>query len=174
MCGLFGAFSSVLTPNEKKVVQSMAYFSSVRGVDSTGMVYISNRGNKVEPLIHKATVNPVTYMNLPEVEEGILNQPLRLIIGHNRAATIGSINYANSQPIFDGGIFGTHNGTISTMGDYKSDISDSRMLYSMISRCGIERTLREVEAKGHPSYALVWYDSEERTLNMVRNDRRPL
>ena len=167
MCGLFGGLSTFLSQNELEGVVSLGVVSSLRGVDSTGIACI--KSNKV--VVQKDLWSASEFFGLKSVRQAINHGTTSLVIGHCRAATLGSITVENAQPIENRNIVGVHNGTIPGLYDKDKDLSDSNVLYKILSERGLEEALK-VANKG--AYALVWYDAKQKTLNMIRNASRPL
>lgn len=68
---------------------------------------------------------------------------------------------------------GVHNGTLKNkykLPRHTEFDTDSEALYSYINTSGVHEAIKEVDG----AYALVWYNKEEDTLNMLRNKERPL
>lgn len=103
------------------------------------------------------------------------------ILGHNRSMTEGGLTVKNCHPFYhtgaySNGILGMHNGTIT----YESKLrmkdssfgTDSECIIKNIAEEGPEATLAKIG--GTSSYTLVWYDVKDHSINMTRNEKRPL
>jgi len=97
------------------------------------------------------------------------------MMGHARAATVGSINEHNAHPIKEGPIIGCHNGTIWKWGPTKAEesiSSDSRVLFRKMTEGSLQETLED--AGDLAAYALSWINLNTMTFNLLRNSKRPL
>ena len=94
-------------------------------------------------------------------------------MGHNRAATRGTIIDENAHPFWvDDKIVLVHNG--SYKGCHKSlkdtQVDSEAIAHTIAEQKTLEAALKKINA----AYVLVWYNTEEHTLNFVRNSERPL
>ena len=98
------------------------------------------------------------------------------LMGHSRLATAGKVNVQNAHPMnIQGKIIGMHNGTVNKhRPDYKNldEMTDSLLLYESILAKGLYPTLANLYVKD--AYALTFYDTRDGTVNIIRNDERPL
>lgn len=168
MCGLVGA-AGQLIPKDDNVIRTLLVLDTLRGVDSTGLSVISRDGDvkTVKALGHAFNlIESAAY-------DKALTGANKCFIGHNRYATQGKISTRNAHPYEYGKVVGAHNGTIKNKygleDGYKFDV-DSQALINHISVKGIESAVSIVDG----AYALTWYDTEEDTLNFIRNSERPL
>jgi hypothetical protein len=96
----------------------------------------------------------------------------RILVGHNRKATQGSINSINAHPFHSGNIVLVHNGTLR--GDHKKDYApvdvDSHALAIAFDEQGAENVIPKING----AFALIWWDVSKNRLFAVRNDERPL
>lgn len=95
-------------------------------------------------------------------------------VGHNRSATIGENTTNNAHPFQHSNIVGVHNGTIRnkwelTDSGYKFQV-DSDALFNGIKLHGAKETLAKVDG----AYSIVYFDSDDATINFARNDQRPM
>jgi hypothetical protein len=176
LCGLFGVISDKpLSVPERENVQMLGMMSSLRGIDSTGLMTAYTRKNKTKYHLNRAVGNPVNFLTDPRIC-GIVNTTTPfLMMGHARAATVGTINEHNAHPIKEGPIIGCHNGTIWKYGPTKAEedtSSDSRVLFRKIADHGLQDTLND--AGDLAAYALSWLNLNSMTFNLIRNDKRPL
>jgi len=169
MCGIIGA-AGLITTKEEKAVKDMLIFDEIRGVDSVGLAGVNRHTKKVT--IEKSLLAAYDFVTIGKVQP-IFSQVLKCLIGHNRAATKGTIIEENAHPFQHGHITGVHNGTLTAqhlLADYKKFDVDSSNIYHHMSIHGVEDTWKNLCGAA----ALVWYDENEDTLNMLRNDKRPL
>lgn len=171
--------SGYLSVNEVDAIRALGAVSVVRGDHSTGvgMAYKLRRKKGNGPSIFsvlKDTIDPYGMLYHPDFNKflGSIASP-QCIIGHCRQATVGSITVENAHPYEFENIIGAHNGTISKFSNKDKETTDSYHLYSLINEHGIETTIKEhMPVEG--AYALTWFDKKANTLNMLRNNMRPL
>jgi hypothetical protein len=99
------------------------------------------------------------------------------MVGHNRAATAGAVTTENAHPFQEGPITMVHNGSLfNTQGLPNPQHTldgvqvDSHVICHNLARHGVEEVVRNIDG----SFTLVWHDSRDDTLNIVRNTERPL
>lgn len=168
MCGIVGAVGDI-DGKIDKVFKDLLQMDVLRGPHSTGVVAVANNDD-------------VSYVKSVGVPQDLfdrksfdtLMRPMKkVLIGHNRWATMGKVNSTNAHPFQHGLITGVHNGTLknqSLLPDYKDFEVDSDNIYHAISEVGIFDTVERL----HGAYALVYFDEADKTINFVRNDERPL
>ena len=184
MCGLVGAVSSILSAGEQDVFRLMFHFDIVRGEDASGVFIRGTKGNKKEMVIAKTVGLPYAlYSRYPYLfsESGKVNsevfKSVQMMLGHNRAKTIGENNASNAHPFHHGNIVGFHNGTctgVSSLPEIPGgsfDKTDSERIFYALST---GMSLQAIVDKIHGPMALVWYDAEKKKLNMFRNKERSL
>jgi predicted glutamine amidotransferase len=177
--------SSIIGVQEIDAFKWMLLFDTLRGEDATG-VYIFGKSKKEHcglGVLAKAVGRPEElYRKYPAIfnANGVVNRDLfssiNLIMGHNRAKTIGSNVPSNAHPFVCGNIVGTHNGTIATGLDSlpklaRKDSTDSEAIFNAMDK-GAE--FEEVLDKLTGAAAMVWFDKKHRTLNLYRNSERTL
>lgn len=180
MCGIVGVFGN-LFEGDKKAFRDMLLMDVVRGQDSTGVLNIPC-SQAVYPKIYKEVGHPInlwddyvaTKANQDAFDRrGIFRGQSKGLLGHNRAATVGSVTVKNAHPFNFDHIYGVHNGslwsTFGLEGDKVHDV-DSMCIFDHIAAKGIDDAWKEIWG----AVALVWWDEKERLLNFIRNDERPL
>ena len=159
-----------------KVFREMLIADTIRGDDSTGMCSLVG---KKKLTIFKEPYDGVTFVYqrpfISNIEKNKGNH--KFLLGHNRAATVGSIDKDSAHPFLFSGLCGVHNGTIYDFGKWENkDLDmhnykvDSQQLYYLINKYGLKETLDEVNG----AYALSYYDIKNKSMNFVRNSERPL
>jgi len=176
MCGIVALITNYkngFDSDEVKAFGEMLYVNALRGTDSTGIFYVTN---KREVQIHKDITESSKFLDSKEWEtsKGELYSSGSLIVGHCRAKTRGANTDENAHPFnVDNKIVLVHNGTY--VGDHKhlKNVEvDSHAIAHVIAEAGedVEAALQKINA----AYALVWYNNETKTLNAIRNKERPL
>lgn len=172
MCGHVG-IAGKLEYKDEAVFKRLLIYDYWRGPDSTGAAFVRNNG---EIKIAKLASNPIDLFDMTAFKGGLSGTNSRVFMGHNRLATKGVVNNVNAHPYQFGHITGCHNGTLTPASwaslekalDEKFDV-DSQAVIASIAAFGIEATVKEMDG----AWALVWFDSQQGTLNFLRNKERP-
>jgi len=175
MCGLFGVIGQKIVPYEIKIIEKMSYLTCFRGIDSTGVFTIHDDPNfkHHNPVILKNAVTPPEFIHGAAFQKHVrtAKNDLKVVAGHSRAATYGSVVASNAHPFRKDHITGMHNGSIPQFVRWNDDTTDSEYLFELMAESGPQAVVDE--ARGG-AYALVWHDSSNNTLNFLRNPDRPL
>ena len=148
----------------------MLMMDQVRGEHSTGIAVV-NRGDTA-PRIAKAVGGATELFGLKAYDKALAGVN-RVMIGHNRYATVGAITAANAHPFTRGAVTGVHNGSLqgySNLEGYGEFAVDSEILYNHISEYGLADALENT----YGAMALYWWNAQTRTVNIYRNEERPL
>lgn len=179
MCGIFGLadyHKNGVNTWDYDLFFEMMYAGALRGMHGTGALAVDKKGNSITSKIggppHQL-VNTPQYMDL---ERFVKDRDTRFLLGHNRYATRGKRVTAHTHPFRHGKIILVHNGTLDSYKHYpdhpefgKFDVDSEHMAYS-IDKIGIDATISETLG----AWAIVYFDRTEKTLNILRNDQRPL
>ncbi len=174
MCGIVGCAGN-LAQAEKKMFRDMLLFDVVRGQDSTGVVGV-NYSSPSSVSVAKDVGHPLNLWDIPATQSlfdarGVYKAGAKVLIGHNRAATVGSVTVDNAHPFNFGDIYGVHNGSLWDTNDLEGNFDvDSKEVFYTIHKKGIEHTWANLNGAA----ALVWWDKGEERLNLIRNKERPL
>jgi predicted glutamine amidotransferase len=180
MCGLVGYIVTTdkLTPAESekyaRFFRKGLYLDTVRGFDSTGVARI-NEDFMVGS--YKKAMPGYDYLEHNVAQQFMYSdlEQVKCMLGHNRAATQGKVNALNAHPFTHGHITMMHNGTLTSsygVGS-KFDVDSENICYSL-SLCDSEQETKDLLEKLDGAYALVWYNSKDKTVNFARNEERPL
>lgn len=173
MCGIVGVIAkspSGFYSAQCDIFEQLLYADTVRGEDSTGVFGVTKNGN-ISSL--KSAQPGYDFIRTDEFRSwrGNMLQRYTVAIGHNRKATKGEIKGENAHPFQEGHIIGVHNGT--TWGHNPSDKYevDSHAIFAQMAKSNNEiETLSSING----AFALVWYNKNDKTLNLCRNSMRPL
>ena len=162
MCGHVGVYGKLPSINNKTLMAFMLLLDSTRGTDGTG---IYSNGE-----VHKTVGNVYNLIESREWEKAVMESDLML--GHNRASSVGKNSTRNTHPFRFGDIVGAHNGTLikSYLKESADFDVDSECLYYNISKHGIKETAKDMSG----SWSLVWYNEKEKVLRFLRNKERPM
>jgi hypothetical protein len=183
MCGIVG----FITNESKKGETDRARFlkqgliiDTLRGDDSTGVFGVGH-----EPLFDDGTAywfkqlgGGEGFTDAKEYWENFADvSPYRAVVGHNRAATMGSVDTKSAHPFQEGPITLVHNGTLTStfslpksLGMLKDVQVDSHAICHNLVEHDVEEVVRSLQG----AFALVWHDARDNSVNIIRNDKRPL
>ena len=175
MCGIVGVITAAMNGfahDELQAFKDLLVVDTLRGYDSTGVFGVSNRGNVG---ILKAAITGPQFVNTTEYDNFTkdLYREGQFLVGHNRFATRGSVSDKNAHPFWvDDKIVLVQNGTYKGSHKHHKDTEvDTEAIAHVISEnADVEKALKKINA----AYALVWYNTENHTLHMIRNSERPL
>lgn len=178
MCGLVGFYSTTAaTDSELQLFKNLLLVDQIRGMHATGVAKVKIKENTA--VIHKKALDAVDFLALDETKDFLTKDRGNIYIGHNRYATMGNkADHDNAHPFQQDHITLVHNGSVDSWGLDKlegvDDIDvkvDSHMVCKTIAKHGIKKAVEE-HLSG--AFALVWWDTNERSLNFIRNGDRPL
>lgn len=170
MCGIVGVAGN-LEHKDTDVFRELLHVDYIRGKAATGIGTVApNR----EIEVFKRACDPTELMMFTRFGT-LVTQSKKMLLGHNRAPTIGQNNKFNAHPFEFGKVMGVHNGTLERGClkdlEYPNMFdTDSEQLYCHIERHGIADAIGKVSG----AWSLVYYDGEDNTINFLRNDERPM
>ena len=175
MCGIVGFISSAnygLNAKQADVFETMLFLDTQRGWDSTGSFGVQRNNNVY---IAKDAVHGADFICTKEFTE--LRHKMiasgQFWVGHNRWATRGEVTDKNAHPFWvEDKVVLVQNGTMR--GDHKKhkdvEVDTEALAHVIAENDDISVALNKIDA----SYALVWYNVNDKTLYMIRNTERPL
>ncbi len=179
MCGLVGVYGNI-NETHNKIFRELLYLDVVRGPHSTGVCRVSEGGSAYT---YKTMGKPddmlLSNKDVGNIWNGdhTLKSKTQALIGHNRFATVGAIDLNGAHPFIADHIVGAHNGTLNTfdiyeLDDHKNFQTDSEALFNTVAKRGVEDAWRCLSARS--AAAITFWDTKEKTMNLVRNIERPL
>lgn len=139
---------------------------------STG---IAAKEPKQDVEIRKLAIDPINFLDLSSVKS-MINTRAVALIGHNRHATQGAVNNNNAHPFTHGDITLAHNGTLTNKWQLERDFNapkfdtDSELVCWLIDNYELDAVIPELKG----AFALTWWDDRDQSMNIIRNDERPL
>jgi len=192
MCGISGYITTdrLTGGNHRKGYMEDALVTGMlRGFDSSGTFAVPFDNKRNVKILHSTgtgvdLVASTEYNKMFGALVDIENH--RIMVGHNRAATRGSVALSNTHPFNVGAVTLVHNGTLHRWDNLPltmASINEARPKKS--PPCAVDSHVvahnmnhftdpRECIALLDGAFALVWHDSRTRLLHVIRNDNRPL
>lgn len=180
MCGIYG-IAGALGFRDDKTMQRLLLHGIFRGIDATGLAAVRGNGDVLHDKINS---HPLDLFVRPAFKKALNGNESQLYIGHNRLATRGENTSANAHPFEFDTLIGVHNGTLESRCKYRLEKElgikhpvDSYILYAAIDKFGVKDAMSLVEkgsSQDAGAWSLVWYDKTDHTLNMLRNEWRPM
>jgi len=175
MCGIVGVISDsagIQSQDKKKFLIQALQVDSLRGEDSTGLFTVNDKGHCDMFKSNMTGWDFVQHAKTQKILSYVYDK--RVMIGHNRWATRGAINATNAHPFHHGKIVGVHNGSLNNHRNLLPDGEmfdvDSDAVFHSINEIGVEETVTKMNG----AYAIIYFDTEAKTLNLFRNEERPL
>jgi len=176
MCGIVGYISlkdDMFIKEKQHFMHFALTLDSLRGYDSTGIITVNKRFQ-----VHnqRSLMPGDKYVHSKHYRKNVLDSWAK--IGHNRAATRGSIKLQNTHPFKFGPVSLVHNGTLAYKGsslptfDQKFEV-DSMQIAHALSVAEVNE-VKDVLEKVDGSFAIVWADQRDESINMARNMDRPM
>lgn len=176
MCGLVMLITKSkngFTQDQQSIFNSLFYLSGgFRGSDGAGAFVVDNVGN-VKMAKDACVVHDFLRTKEYDKLETSAYRDGWAMVGHNRAATRGTISDANSHPfVIDDKLVLVHNGTFNGSHHHikATDVDSEAIGHALLEEPDVATALKQINA----AYALMWYDVENRALKIIRNDARPL
>lgn len=178
MCGIYGYVGRVKPGMERVVailIEELAISTEVRGIDSAGFFMVDENQN----FWMKQAIRPRKFIKNVDIE-ALVYGGAYIFVGHNRAASIGTVNNDNAHP-FDGRRFTmVHNGTVRNA---RLLAKKHKVIKKMEGTTDSEVILRCIDKKGKitkqflaklNTYSIVILDKVTEILYFARDNSRPM
>lgn len=187
MCGIVGFITTEKhkgASDRRKFLENALVAGTVRGDDSTGIFLVKHEMKEQETAdwykIAGDGYSMLTAKQYQDLTTYTAITGMRAVIGHNRAATVGSVTADNAHPFQEGPITLVHNGTLhSTYGLGKSlhqlkdqgvEVDSHAICHNLAEAANPKDVIEKLDG----AFTLVWHDARNNTINMVRNEKRPI
>lgn len=175
MCGIVGFATNKPRAGLKDFMAQGLIVDSLRGMCGTG-IYAYDTKDK-EAWVWKRALSGYDFVNTLQFSQFADKANfLPLVIGHNRASTIGAAKDANCHPFVYDHIGLVHNGTLRNYHtlvkgyqEFNHPVDSAYAAYAM-AKYGVVETLEKIEG----AFVFVWHDMKENTLNIARNSMRDI
>lgn len=176
MCGIVGVLSSEMNTHNHpygKFFKQALFTDTLRGVDSTGVMLLDGK-KQTRPEVWKKALAAYDFLQLARTNT-LLRDTLdyNVMIGHNRAATRGSIDHHTAHPFQFGDITLVHNGTLhnhrSLAGCSKYEVDSEAVAHSFHEN-GVEETIKKLDG----AFTFIWHDQQDQSVSIIRNEERPI
>jgi hypothetical protein len=179
MCGIWSILSKNKTgmfPSEQKLIKPLMLLTSLRGEHSTGIFNVTNRfkENRLYYTQMKEVGNPFRLIyekGFQDIVDPDVDNDLLALVGHGRHATKGTINKENAHPFQSKHIVLIHNGTITSGLTVPEKGTDSEEICKYLAT---HDNLQDFIDNVRGAYALIWFNTNDLTINYLRNYQRPL
>lgn len=182
MCGIVGFITAETTKgavDRMRFMEQALTVGTLRGDHGTGVYYVEHvpPTEDVSASWLKNAVDGYSFVNSADFQKLIVKtSDYKYMVGHNRAATMGSIDTASAHPFQEGSITLVHNGTLRSM--HQMPLTQQKVPGVNVDSHVITHNLAIHPAKDvleslDGAFTLVWHDARDDSLNVARNSERP-
>ncbi len=176
MCGIVGlvtSFANGFTNFEIDAVHKMLFLDYFRGKDSTG-VFCVTKDNEV-PWVKMAAPPDIARRaaDYADVFKTAIAKG-KILVGHNRKATIGKVTSENAHPFVSDNVIMVHNGSLENHRQYFDTEVDSEALAKLLGQTETVKDVEEIFCDVSGAFSVVWYNVKSGLLHLFRNSQRPL
>jgi hypothetical protein len=179
MCGLSIVLGADLDAADINMFKNMLTVSQLRGADSTGMFQVREPGKNHNPKQSlgtnalKAAVNSTFFLDTKQADKFLQNNiHKRVLVGHARAATVGSISDENAHPFDMDNVIGAVNGTVTKFDipDHLGFETDSEAMLNYIDQNDKLEACATLIGLPRAPFAMIFFDRRDNTLNILRSE----
>lgn len=170
MCGLVGFVNRGIAKEKiNNFITQALITNSLRGTDGSGFLLVEENSDVSmykRPLPGWDLIQLLPTRNILSA----VNPVFGLI--HNRAGTNGGNKVETSHPVSHDHIHLIHNGVVTQLTTLGAswDAHDSTAVATALATKPEKEILETLTG----SYALIWYNAQDKSLNVARNEQRPL
>lgn len=169
MCGLVAILGK---PSYRmgKIFDNLLQVDVIRGPHSTGVCAVTEKNIYLQKTLLAPT--DLIYTTKYQRRISAKRHDISCYIGHNRHATVGKVTKRNAHPFQHGHITMIHNGTLHRHLTYGKETfeTDSESICHYIAKQGPRKMWKQLDGAA----ALMWWDSRDKTLNVLKNSKRSL
>lgn len=193
MCGIVGFITTEtarLERDRSKFMRQSLIIDTLRGDDSTGVFAVGHEQlyDDNSAYWYKQLGAGHDFVESAGYWENLFDtKGYRAVVGHNRAATVGGVTTATAHPFQVGPITLVHNGTLTStyhlpepmssiflpdkqgLDTIKCEVDSHAIAYNLA-----HHDVPDVIAALEGAFTLVWHDARDDSVNIIRNNQRPL
>jgi predicted glutamine amidotransferase len=169
MCGICGVKTKKgqpLTTNQYKRFLQLLVLNEVRGDDSTGVAYVSDK------VRIKKDITPAKKFVVDLIHSKYKLKGTHTLLGHTRFATVGEVTKKNAHPYRIGKVVGVHNGMLNNYKDiYPKAKVDSQGIFKALDS---EPTILNAFEKLQGSFAIAHLNIDDKDKLYLTRSGNPL
>lgn len=175
MCGIIGMMTNkpnTQVADKKSFIKQSIFVDTLRGFHSTGLMMLNQQDKSMDTW--KRAVAGYDAIDMQSFNTHLNRMgSINMFIGHNRSATRGGVNYDNAHPFIQGSIVGVHNGTLISghgLENYRRFGTDSEAIFHNFDEYGHDDIINKIDG----AFALVWWNTHDFKMRIIRNQDRSL
>ena len=175
MCGIVGVVADPLTGFtglHLSLFEELLYMDAFRGIDGTGIFAVEKDTGDLDAV--KIGTYPSALFRTSQYDSIMTStyNKGRILVGHNRKATVGSITNETAHPFIEDHICLVHNGYLEDAKTHAQTDVDSHAIAVLLAKA--DGDVSELISGLGGAFALVWWNGKTNKLHFIRNKERPL